>query len=67
MDSRDISQYSCKAEAFEASEDIGRNPTEGPTIGDIIDQALRPPRHAARIARRRRHHRDFRPAGSCHR
>ncbi|UEM22999.1 PhoX family phosphatase [Skermanella mucosa] len=36
MDSRDISQFSCKAEAFEASEDIGRNPSEGPTLGDII-------------------------------
>ena len=38
MDSRDISQFSCKAEAFEASEDIGRNPTEGPTMGDIINK-----------------------------
>ena len=38
MDSRDISQYSCKSEAFQASEDIGSNPTGGPTLGDIIDR-----------------------------
>ena len=38
MDSRHNSQYSCKAEAFEASEDIGCNPTEGPTMGDIINK-----------------------------
>ena len=43
MDKRDIGEFSCKAEAFEASEDVGRNPTDSPTMGDII---------AARFGRR---------------
>ncbi|GEO38917.1 hypothetical protein GGE65_003924 [Skermanella aerolata] len=38
MDKRDIGEFSCKAEAFEASEDIGRNPSDGPTMGDIINK-----------------------------
>jgi uncharacterized protein len=36
MDARDMSQYSCRNEAFEAAEDIGCNPSAGPTMGDII-------------------------------
>src|SRR5690606_14262627 len=33
---RDLHGHSCKAEAYEASEDIGRNPSAAPTIGDVI-------------------------------
>ena len=42
MDARDRT-YSCKAEAFEASEDVPSNKSETPTIGDVI---------AARFGRR---------------
>src|SRR5687768_4968765 len=38
MDARDMTQFSCKNEAFEAAEDIGCNPSAGPTMGDIIAQ-----------------------------
>ncbi|MCB9958158.1 MAG: PhoX family phosphatase [Rhodospirillaceae bacterium] len=35
MDQRDRA-FSCKAEAHEASEDVGRNRSQAPTIGDVI-------------------------------
>ena len=35
MDQRDP-QFSCKAEAFEAAEDVGRNQSQAPTFGDVV-------------------------------
>ncbi len=41
MDSKrptiDMSEFSCRAEAYEASEDIGRNDSGNPTLGDVIN------------------------------
>lgn len=36
MDTRDLSQFSNRYEACDASEDIGRNPSANDTMGDII-------------------------------
>jgi secreted PhoX family phosphatase len=34
----DLSRYSCRAEAYEASEDIPSNTSEAPTLGDVINR-----------------------------
>ena len=38
MKNSDLSRYSCRAEAYEASEDIPSNRSEAPTIGDVINR-----------------------------
>ena len=53
-----------RARACEESEDVGRNPTDNPTIGDVIAARLCTPRHPQGRARRRRHRGDGEPAGA---
>ena len=38
MKNTDLSRYSCRAEAYEASEDTPSNRSEAPTIGDVINR-----------------------------